>query len=131
MITKNDIEKLVVNAVTDIANMSEYSTTEKIVGKWIDGKPLYQKTINFGSLPNNTTKDVAHGVSNMGIMVECLGVATSSTEILPLPRVSVGTQDPKYSISLSASTTYIRIVTGFDRSPFSAYVTIRYTKTTD
>jgi hypothetical protein len=38
---------------TDSANSfkygdpNEYSTTEKIVGTWIDGKPLYQKTISY------------------------------------------------------------------------------------
>ena len=32
-----------------------YSTEEKIVGKWIDGKPLYQKTFDFGSNINIDT----------------------------------------------------------------------------
>lgn len=38
---------------TDAANSfnygdpNEYSATEKIVGSWIDGKPLYQKTISY------------------------------------------------------------------------------------
>lgn len=41
-----------------------YSTTEQVIGKWIDGKPLYQKTFtgtcttqntftNFGTIPNH------------------------------------------------------------------------------
>ena len=25
----------------------KYSTDEHIVGEWIDGKPLYEKTVNF------------------------------------------------------------------------------------
>ena len=125
MIDRNDIDKLLAD------NGLIFSLEEKIVGKWIDGKPLYQKTINFGSLPNNTTKDVAHGVSNLKLMVECWGIATNPSEIMTLPRVVTGVTDPKYSVALSASTTIIKITTGYDRSSFSAYVTIRYTKTTD
>ena len=34
-----------------------YSTTEHVVGTWIDGKPIYQKTIDFGySLTNTDTQ---------------------------------------------------------------------------
>lgn len=37
---------------------NEYSTTEKIIGKWIDGKPLYQKTITgITSLATSTTNE--------------------------------------------------------------------------
>jgi len=31
-----------------------YTTTERRIGTWIDGKPLYSKVINFGALPNKT-----------------------------------------------------------------------------
>ena len=30
-------------------NLHEYSTEEKIVGKWIDGKPIYEKVINIST----------------------------------------------------------------------------------
>lgn len=45
-----------------------YSTKEQVVGKWIDGKTLYRKVINFGVLPNATTKSVAHGLSNISFV---------------------------------------------------------------
>lgn len=32
---------------------NEYSTEEKVVGKWIDGKPIYQKTFILTSTTNN------------------------------------------------------------------------------
>ena len=31
-----------------------YSTDEKMIGQWIDGKPLYQKVINFTTPPSGT-----------------------------------------------------------------------------
>ena len=34
-------------------NLHEYSTEEKIVGKWIDGKPVYEKVININSFIMN------------------------------------------------------------------------------
>lgn len=44
----------------------DYSTTEQDTGaKWIDGKAIYKKTINFGVMPNNATKGVAHGISSL------------------------------------------------------------------
>lgn len=42
-----------------------YSLEERKTGTWIDGKPLYEKTINFGNLPNATTKEVPHGIENV------------------------------------------------------------------
>lgn len=42
-----------------------YSTTEQVIGTWIDGKPLYRKVIQLTTLPNNTTKTFAHSISNL------------------------------------------------------------------
>ncbi len=39
---------------TYIAN-ELYSTDERMIGTWIDGKSLYRKCYNVSSLPNNTT----------------------------------------------------------------------------
>ena len=44
---------------------TDYSTSEKMIGTWVDGSPLYQKTIEFGALPNAAEKSVAHGISNI------------------------------------------------------------------
>lgn len=47
-----------------------YSTAEQIVGTWIDGSVLYEKTLSF-TAPNITkddsTSDLVHGVSNIGV----------------------------------------------------------------
>mgnify|MGYP006875711587 CR=1 FL=1 len=44
-----------------------FSLSETYTGKlWIDGKKIYEKTINIGTLPNNGNsgvKNVAHGIS--------------------------------------------------------------------
>lgn len=41
----------------------DYSTSEQVAGRtYTGGETIYQKTIAFGALPNNTTKNVAHGI---------------------------------------------------------------------
>lgn len=50
-----------------IGNENEYSTTEKVIGTWIDGKPLYQKTyqLTFGSITDNTNTTVSEDISSL------------------------------------------------------------------
>ena len=43
----------------EYANVNDYSTSEKIVGTWIDGRPLYQKTFTGFSLANATGLDLS------------------------------------------------------------------------
>ena len=109
-----------------------YSDDEREVGVWRDGKPLYQKVINVGSLPQiaNTAKNVEHNISNIDTVCLLRGAAkNSSGTILPLPYIAP--DNLGYGIQLSATSTYIVLRTGTDRSAFSGYAIIQYTKTTD
>lgn len=51
-----------------------YSTDEKVVGTWVDGKPLYQKTVELGW--NNswvgTRVQVSHNISNIDTVISCV-----------------------------------------------------------
>ena len=119
---------------TDSANSfnygdpNEYSTTEKIVGTWVDGKPLYQKTINFGALPNTTSKSVNHGVSNPSIK-RIFGYTTNGTSVATLPFVGTGSDSGSNNIAIYATATQIIVEALRDRSAYTTtYVTIQYTK---
>ena len=107
-----------------------YSDEEREVGAWRDGKPLYQKTINIGYLPNNATVAYPHGIANLERVVNFEGIGMSSSGIgLPLPKVSpLGLQ---YLVDIAFTPTDINITSGNDRSSYYAYVTMYYTKTTD
>ena len=108
-----------------------YSTSEKIVGSWKDGKPLYQKTIECEALPNNTTKSVAHGVSNLDKIVDIKGCAYRSSDglFVSLPRVATSTT---YMCEINVKSGNVNITSSTDLSAFGwSYVTIQYTKTTD
>ena len=117
------------NSIGTMDSPQNYSTDEKIVGKWIDGNLLYQKTIYIDSLPNNSTKNIAHGIANISsiIGIDSYVKWASGGWIADLPWVVSG--DDTETITVSAGLSSIQIVTKKDRTSMSAYVTLRYTKT--
>ena len=118
----------------NIGSDTDYSETEKIVGTWVDGKPLYQKTIDCGVMPNSTTKTVAHNISNIASIVSLTGVAQNGDNVsgfIPLPLTMVGSSTT-YQIYMKATYTDIVFKSDSNMSEFSkSYVTLQYTKTTD
>lgn len=127
-----------VNKITD-SNMNEiktainsstsYSTTEQVVGTWIDGKPIYRKVIECGALPNNANKDVVHNIQNLGVTIKCNGMAvrTSDSRALTIPDST-----PSAEISCGVTNTNVYITTHNDRSSFNnSFLILEYTKTTD
>lgn len=109
-----------------------YSDEEREIGVWRDGKPLYQKTIEFGALPNNATKNVAHGISNLENIVNIISVArnTTSNNIIHIPHVHRSTVANQ--IQVSCDTTNVTVITATNSTQFDwCYFTLQYTKTTD
>ena len=126
------IPQNVIDDVTFLKNASKYSTTEHKVGKWIDGSDLYEKTVDFGALPNNTTKTVAHNITNLSKIVEIRGTAfNSSNGAIPLPLIvsSTDVSDLAINVSLNLTLTDVVIKCMTNRSAYNGYITIRYTKT--
>ena len=118
------------NATITLNAEPDYSTSEvdtKV--KWIDGKTIYRKTINFGSLPDATSKVVAHGVSNLSKVIKMEGYAYRSGDgtFFPIPFASENAA--QNSIALTAGATDVVINTGMNRSNIAeCYITIYYTK---
>lgn len=110
---------------------TDYSQSEQVIGTWINGKPLYRKTVSCGTLPNNTVKNVAHGISNLNIVTKVFGTTKNTGGItFPLPFPS--TAGLSAQIYFYVDGTNIVIGTGTDRSAFTTtYITLEYTKTTD
>lgn len=120
-ITQNNISKDMVN----------YSLEEQVIGSWIDGKPLYEKTVEFGNLPNATIKEVKHNIENADNIWICEGyIFNPSGNMLQLN--SVHCVNINGQISFHTTVQHIVCNTGkYDRSTYTATVTLRYTKTTD
>ena len=116
------------NAEAGGAGGIDYSTTEQDTGlKWIDGKTVYQKTVSIGTLPNTNQANVPHLISNIDSIIMCTGFATNGTSTLPLP---YATNSDGANIGINCpDKTNITIFDGSDRSSFTGYVTLRYTKT--
>ena len=114
---------------TEVIDPNSYSTSETLTGGyWIDGRKIYKKTINFGALPNNTTKNVAHNISNLENVIEVKGWTYALSQgWFPLPFASTGS----YPIEVKVTATNVAVVTTIDRSGIgTCYITLYYTKTT-
>ena len=115
-------------------NAQNYSTTEQVVGTWIDGKKLYCKVINLGNLPNATSKDVALGITNLNYVVMIQGYAIvpegSTLYCIPLPNVNASQAIYNIGLSVNITANTIRVYTGTNRAISSGWVVIWYTKTT-
>lgn len=108
----------------------EYSTSEKIIGTWIDGKPLYQKTIQAkagavttdGTMVNKTT---AHNIANIESRIGCYINGSAMLHLF-------GNANAIRYCDAYFDTTNVTIRTNSTTfSNATVYVTIQYTKTTD
>ena len=131
-LTADDVQE----AIDELTAMIpiKYSLTEQEVGEWVDGSPVYQKTIYCETLPSakgtgTYDADVAN-VTNCWVVDATVGasnlnaVRVSETDASAFQTASMyarcGTVDGALKV-------YIDV--GRDRSSLNAYVTVRYTKT--
>lgn len=96
----------------------EYRTTERYLVK-----PVYCQLVNFGALPNATQKVVKHNIPNVSSVISVYGSAQEQA-------IVVGAFGMKVT-GINADNTNVAIWTSADLSNYSAYVAMKYTKTTD
>lgn len=126
---------------TEFGKITDYSTTEKVVGKWIDGKPIYQKTFNFNvtTYADDTTRrrflyEDSSATTKMILGWECTcddgtpNVIWNNSTFSP-------TMGAQRNFNIACVSNKIQIQYQCDKSigitKFSGYATLRYTKTTD
>lgn len=120
---------------------NNYSTEEQRIGTWIDGKPLYQKTI-VDTMPIVTTDKVQEskyievGVSvDTPVWYEIIRIASNnSSVIIPTAPDTEGYYCKSYFYSNSSSSepnTIGLFSNVLSQSGQTVYITIKYTKTTD
>jgi len=108
------------------------STSETIIGRWIDGKPIYRKVINVESFPNATTDYITVNITNIKSIIDIRAMAQSSTEVFPIPFVYSASHIEVVMGEISGTTlTAIRLKSMSNRSAFSGFVIVEYTKTID
>ena len=78
VVNNNDDELITIN--TKLTNATTYSTTETVVGTWIDGKPIYRKMYELSNISPDNTKYIALGIDNLYRIVNWSGsVETNGT----------------------------------------------------
>lgn len=121
-------------AIAEIPSpLHEYSTSEKIVGTWVDGKPIYEKTINIGALSkSNSWQSFNHNIANLKRIISCNGWMIDTTGgvlyMYPIPENRPNTQN---GICIEVTITDINIFHNWLDNVGECYVTMTYTKTTD
>ncbi len=108
-----------------------YSTAEADTGKtWIDGKAIYRKSYKVNAFPNKGFVNVPLNISNLGQVVDYYGIASNGTNTIRLPYYSVDGDAYGIQVSVSeGSTLVLKTSESGDRSDFSGYITVEYTKT--
>lgn len=127
IVSLSDFSKLSAQQISDLQSAigrgGSYSTTEQVIGTWIDGSPLYQKTYHYpGTLSGNVNLDPTFTSSNIDYFTHC---------------------DMSYVVNNSYRGSGFQIETGFNSNGLfidtnnapnasysDIYVTIRYTKVT-
>lgn len=108
-----------------------YSTTEQVVGTWIDGKPIYEKTI-YGQFASNVSDlTVSYDVSDLDRVIDLKGILipTSGTGTIVIGAYS------SIPLTFSSNTTTKCVINrngggNWGLTP-EVYVTVQYTKSTD
>ena len=135
MIVQNNTSKKIAKENMNVSY--KYSTSETVVGKWIDNKPIYRKVINTNSLlPDQSDyKQIAHGITNLDKVVGLKCIADDGNGAYFDFNNFTGTDannDFVSTIKIYIDNTNITIFNGsILYSVDDAYFTIEYTKTTD
>lgn len=116
-------------------NSNVYSTSETVIGTWIDGRPIYRKVLKFTGLSTATVKTVSYNISNAvnQIWIEKGFVESSTGRIVTLPEVGYnGDLTSKTDIWIEKSESSVKLYSnGGWNSDWTFYITLNYTKTKD
>lgn len=106
-----------------------YSTSEKVVGTWADGKPLYEKSFANIQLTRGQWTQIAHGISNIDAKLSMTGLVVRDSDGWSVPLEHY--ESSSTYISSEFNSTNIEIKVNISSGSYKANITIRYTKTTD
>ena len=118
----------------ELDNKEHYTTSEQVIGTWVDGKKLYRKVVKYtnsstiGSSSGITNISIAHGVSNIGQVTKC-DIAKAGNYIF----TTLGGSGVSYGTCVTqVNNTNINLRIINDTWASSTwYFTLEYTKTTD
>lgn len=117
-------------------NLNEYSTEETVIGKWIDGKPLYQKVITFDNTISISYDDntFIHNISNIDIIFVKNAFVYSKNEkrfySIPVTLYNSNTATDDLNIMVDREKINFYVKSGWNTA-WQKVIILNYTKTTD
>ena len=104
----------------------DYSTTEQVVGTWVDGSTIYEKTIAVTQGGSETTYPAPANIDKIWFDQNAsFMVSTSNGDTVSLGYYN-GTNSDRFQAYYNANTRNICVRSSWSGS---GYITIRYTKT--
>ena len=100
----------------------EYRTTERH-----NGKPVYRKVLDVGTMPNAATAQVDHGISDVDEIFLVKGSMTNANNTVSIPYY----ESAENVVGVSAQRHRVVVTATGNASLFTGVVHLKYTKTTD
>lgn len=107
--------------------MHTYSFDEQVVGTWVDGKPVYEKTYFVDNLVRNDTWQTVATITSFKRLVK-ISATFYNSSIQGGVNYQLSRNQPQLQIT-NAGVIQYAIVAATGMTDF--YLTVRYTKTTD
>lgn len=103
---------------------------ESFTGQYLNSAPIYQKMINIGTLPNNTTKSINTGITDSNyIWIDAENsFAFSGGASYPIPYVDPKGVANSIGVRIAGNGTTVIVSTGTNWSNYTGLVTVKYTK---
>ena len=107
-----------------------FGVSETFTGQYLNSKPIYQKMISVGALPNNTTKSISTGITGADyIWVDMENsFAFNSGASYPIPYVDPRAVANSIGVRITSNGATVIVSTGANWSTYSGSITLRYTK---
>lgn len=107
-----------------------FEISETFTGQYLNSKPIYQKMISVGVLPNNTTKSISTGITGADyIWVDMENsFAFNHGASYPIPYVDPKTLANSIGVRITNNGATVIVSTGTNWSTYSGGITLRYTK---
>lgn len=104
-----------------------YSTTEQVIGKWVDGSDLYEKILQFTSTSSaDTLTSVAHSIANVDVIYVEKAFVVGATYTQEMAPVGGLTGNDWFQGAVNSTSFDYQVGNDFVSCP--VYVILRYTK---
>ena len=129
------LDSLTSNSTTDAPSINAvnerftYSTEEKVIGTWIDGKPLYRKVFEYTLGSTTSSWRTIGTIPNIDFPVRMYGMFYHGNDKYPFPR---SYNNEEITLYCDTSSKLFREQHNYSyANNLPSYVIIEYTKTTD